>query len=231
MTQDPNAPSPEAPSPPLPLPPPPTGYVVGGTALYEDDEPEPPQATPPASEAAPPRAESPASPFTPPVLRHLLELDRVDAMKTISTIPAWARVPTEMRFPRGRLVAFVRFPSAWTDKPFYGHTTPDLPGLWRECILWNPSPGDEQIAAERCVTMQTENRYMAELIKQMIRSVDGLPIDQTGRPTAQNVDLFWTQIGVKGRGLLIKHWSQMSSVTREQRVLFFTQCVGLYVAS
>lgn len=228
MTQDPNTP-PEAPPPPLP--PPPTGYVVGGTALYEDDEPPPPQATPAPAPVEPPRADSVASMFPPNVTRHLLELDRVDALQTLGTVPAWARVPTGMRFPRGRLVAFIRFPAAWTDKPLYGHTTPDLPGLWRECILWNPSPGDEQIAAERCVTMQTENRYMAELIKQMIRSVDGLPIDQTGRPTAQNVDLFWTQIGVKGRGLLIKHWSQMTSVTREQRMFFFGQCVGLYVAS
>lgn len=222
MTQDPNASSSDTPSPPM-------GFTLGGTPSYQDDEPLPPQATP---HAAPARAESTSDMgLSPAQVHHILELDRLDALKGIARIPLWARVPEGLKFPRGRQVAFVRFPSAWTDKPNYGHTMPDLPGLFRECILWNPSPGDEQIAAERCVSMATEHRYMAELIKQMIRSIDGLPTDQTGMPTAQNVDLFWAQIGVRGRDLLVRYFSQMTGVTKAQRMFFFGQCVGLYVAS
>jgi hypothetical protein len=158
-------------------------------------------------------------------VRQVLQLDESLEL----AVKPWVRVPDGMKFPRGRKVRFLRFPARWTDVPLYGHEMPDLPGLWRQCILWSLSPGDEQLAAERA--LGNDQRFADELIKQAIRAIDGLPIDETGMPTPQNVERFWAQLGASSRHLLKTAWSAMSTTTREQRLFFWTFCVAQSVAS
>lgn len=158
-------------------------------------------------------------------VRRVLQLDESLEL----TVKPWVRVPNGLKFPRGRKIRYLRFPSRWTDVPTYGHEMPDMPGLWRQCILWSLSPGDEQLAAERA--LGNEQRFSDELVKQAIRAIDGLPIDESGMPTPQNVERFWAQLGASARHLLKTSWSAMSTTTKEQRLFFWTFCVAQSVGS
>lgn len=222
-----------------PTPPTPNEATSSGAGLHLVDDPEladPPKKKP-AEEAPAPAAAAAPSPKVPAVtparlmggddnVRRVLGLDRGEDDE--QELPAWVRIPDGFSFPRGRRVQFVRFPAEWTDVPKRGHECPDAPGLWRQCILWSLSPGDEQLAAERA--LGDDNRLTAELIKQSIRAIDGQPVDQTGMPTEANVDRFWAQIGSRCRGDLKRIWSALNNSTREQRTFFLAFCVAQRVA-
>lgn len=155
----------------------------------------------------------------------MLRLD--ESLATV--VPSWVRVPDGMKFPRGRKLRFIRYPSRWTDVPEYGHEMPDLPGLWRQVIMWGLSPGDEQLAAERA--LGNEQRFSIELVKQAVRVIDGYPVDQTGMQTPHNVDVFWAHLGAQGRSDLQRVWAAMQNSTQEQRLFFLGHCVAQGVVS
>lgn len=210
------------------------GFTVGGMLITTDDpatSPPPSPPSPPPQPVSPPGGDAVPQSAPPPgassqlsgneAVRRVLQLDESLEL----AVKPWVRVPNDLKFPRGRKVRFLRFPSRWTDVPAYGHEMPDFPGLWRQCILWSLSPGDEQLAAERA--LGNEQRFSDELVKQAIRAIDGLPVDQTGNPVSpQNVERFWAQLGAASRHLLKTSWSAMSTTTREQRLFFWSFCVA-----
>lgn len=138
--------------------------------------------------------------------------------------PAWAIVPPTLVMPPGRRVWYLRFPSTFTDRPDRGHELAGMPGLWRQTIVWALSPGDESIAIDRA--MGDSNRLDIELVKQSIRAIDGHVVDQTGNQGAGgSIDRFWVDLGQRCRNELKLHYARISTLTKEQRILFFVSCV------
>ena len=130
--------------------------------------------------------------------------------------PPWAKLPTGMRFPRGRQVAFIRLLAEWTDSPQKGE---------RQCIIWGLTDIDEKLAFGRA--MGDPNRAHAELTKQMVRSIDGVVVDWSGNPGPGNIDVWWREIGGKCRQLLSRIYTQMNVLGEEERKHFFESCIEL----
>lgn len=147
--------------------------------------------------------------------------------------PGWVRLPSGLRFPRGRQVMFIRYPSIWTDTPGMGQTMPDAEAhemagkdaLWRQCICWPLSVGDQKLAVGRA--MGDGNRISDELTKQMIRAIDGHEVDWSGMPGPGNIDVWWDQIGGRCRGLLNKIFAQLHILSRQELQLFFERCIAV----
>lgn len=140
--------------------------------------------------------------------------------------PSWALVPppASLAMPPGRRIWYLRFPSMFTDRPDKGHELAGMPGLWRQCLVWGLSPGDESIAIDRA--MGDSNRLDIELVKQSIRAIDGHVVDQTGNQSAGgSIDRFWVDLGQRCRNEVKLHYARMSTLTKEQRLLFFVSCV------
>ena len=130
--------------------------------------------------------------------------------------PGWARLPAGMRFPRGRQVAFIKFKPEWTDAPQKGE---------RQCIVWGLTDIDEKLAFGRA--MGDSNRAMGELTKQMIRSIDGIPVDWSGGGGPGSIDAWWREIGGKCRQILSRIYTQMNVLPPEDQKHFFEQCIEL----
>lgn len=139
--------------------------------------------------------------------------------------PAWVRVPKGFKFPKGRQIIFVRFRAEWTDTPEYGHGMSDQPGRWRQCIIWPLSDADEKHALNRA--MGDINRAPGQLAKQMVRAIDGHEADFGGSPSPGNIDRWWDQIGGRCRGQLIRLYTQLHVLGRDEQKLFFESCVAV----
>lgn len=129
-------------------------------------------------------------------------------------MPDWVSIPDGMKLPEGRQVAFMLFRGEWTDEPKRGD---------RQCILWNLTEADEKIAIKR--TRGEPLRTIEEMAKQMIRSVDGVKADWTGKLGPGNVSAFWSQIGSRCRTLIKNHYLKTHSLNAEQQADFFSNCL------
>lgn len=131
-------------------------------------------------------------------------------------LPAWAAasIPRDLEVPAGRTLVLMRFRTEWTDRKDKGDRT---------CVLWNLSVGDEKLANQRGGDNVFVNTM--EMAKQMIRAVDGLPVDYTGKVPAANVDTFWNEIGKKCRGLVINHFIRAHSLTALEKQDFLAVCL------
>lgn len=180
-------------------------------------------------------AEEPVAP--PPVTDEAVEEQLAAKAKpateaTAGGVPGWFLVPEGYAFPRRRLV-FIRFPSAWTDRPGIGKPLPvedaqslrvaPAGALWRQCLCVPLSVGDGKHAYAR--SMGDGNRLAEELTKQMVRVVDGRISDWSGDLSEGNIDVWWDQIGGPCRTLLNRMWSQLHSLTRERERAFFESCI------
>jgi len=130
--------------------------------------------------------------------------------------PKWATVPPNLKFPRGRQVAFIRFKAEWTDAPHRGD---------RQCIVWGLTDIDEKVALGRAIG--DPNRAANELAKQMIRSVDGHVVDWSGDPGPGNIDQWWREVGGKCRQMLIRIYTQLHVLSEDDRRTFFESCIEL----
>lgn len=151
--------------------------------------------------------------------------------------PPWALLPEGLRPPRGRLLYFFAFPAAWTDTPDMGAVLPvedpgmlrafgQLPGaLWRQCIVWPLTIGDQKLAAGRA--MGDQNRFSSELAVQAIRAVDGFLADRSGAPTPGNVDLWWERVGERCRRELLAQVTRMHTLTLDERRAFLEHGVAV----
>lgn len=133
--------------------------------------------------------------------------------------PPWVKIPEGFKFPRGRQVAFIRFRAAWTDTPDKGE---------RQCILWALTDADEKVALSRA--MGDVNRAANELAKQMVRGIDGYVADWSGNEGSGNIDRWWTEIGGRCRGMLVRIFTQLHVLNDEERKDFFESCIVLRTA-
>ncbi len=140
-------------------------------------------------------------------------------------VPAWAAefIPSAgiggepFRFPRGRPIMFVRLRAEWTDMPTEGD---------RLLICWPISYGDQQFAIRRA--KGDPNVVTDELTKQMIRAIDGKPVDWTGG-NKQNPDVLWQQIGQKCRYLLTRLYLQNNTLSASETRDFFERCIAVVI--
>jgi hypothetical protein len=133
--------------------------------------------------------------------------------------PDWARVPPDLRVPRGRQVLFLRFRADLTDTKWKGE---------RQAILWPISMGDKKLALGRAGG--DPNRLSDELTKRMIRAVDGAVVDDTGAPGVGNIDVWWDEIGEKCRSMLARVFVQLHVVSQAEAADFFENCVAVRIA-
>jgi hypothetical protein len=149
--------------------------------------------------------------------------------------PPWVLIPKGMKFPKGRQVLFIRIPGKWTDAPKMGKPLPveddesllmnGTGGPWRQAILWSLSVGDEKLAMQRA--LGDGNRLAPELAKQMIRAIDGAVADWSGMPGDGQVEVFWDQIGSRGRMLLNQLFSRLHVLPGEDQKRFIESCVAV----
>jgi hypothetical protein len=141
--------------------------------------------------------------------------------RTANTAPDWARIPTQgtdgkpFRFPRGVEVFFVRVRSHLTAARQKGD---------RILIVWGLSDGDEKLAFQR--SLSDSNRAITELAKQTIRAVDGNAASWDGRPGPGSVDQLWRELGGKGRGQLVRLYTQLHVYDQSEQADFFENCVA-----
>lgn len=132
--------------------------------------------------------------------------------------PPWAKIPKDMKFPRGIQVLFIRIRAELTMYPSKGD---------RQVILWALTDADEKLAIGR--SMANAARAGVEMAKQMIRAIDGERINWTGNPNepGADIDTFWHQIGPKGRNLLQRLFNQLHAMNEDELVDFFENCIGV----
>jgi len=172
----------------------------------------------PEVEDAPPLAEDVAvNPMTGELISEAPKTQLPEA--TQDAPPEWANVPQELRLPRGRQVIYVRFRGTLTDTPWKGE---------RQVILWPISIGDKRLASQR--SQGDSNRFADEIAKQMIRAIDGHMVDWTGNPGPGNVDVFWEEVGERGRTMLQRMFVQLHVPSREEMRDFFENCIAVRVA-
>ncbi len=131
--------------------------------------------------------------------------------------PSWARVPpAPFKFPKGCDVAFIRLKARWTAAQHKGD---------RVLIVWPNTDADDRLAYGRA--NGDGSRGVQELAKQMIRAVDGVPIDWSGRPGTGNPDQLWREIGPKGRTQMVRIYTQLHVLDMAGQADFFENCVEL----
>lgn len=135
---------------------------------------------------------------------------------------SWAVLPEWVRVPPGKQVSFIRFRSHLTERPELGD---------RVAIVWGLSVADERVAIKR--SRGDAARMLPEQSMQMIRSIDGLIPDWSGRPEqgkAYSVTKFFDEIGPKYRQMVENIYIKQHGFTEEERLDFFLHCLVIRTA-
>lgn len=163
-------------------------------------------------------AEAAAAQQTPAAFEDLDDEDQTQLEE--KPLPDWATIPQGVTVPAGWHVWFVQFRARLTNTPERGD---------RHCVIWNLSESDEKHAAKRA--KGDAMRVIDEMAKQMLRVVDGVPVDWTGsRASAGSVDRFWQEIGGKCRHRLKELYLKNHTMTVEETADFFEKCVAVRTA-
>ncbi len=145
---------------------------------------------------------------------------KVAMPEPVQKVPSWAagNIPgslsdgvTPFRFPKGREIMFLRLRAGTTDVPQLGD---------RQLICWRISPGDMRWA------QGDMTRVSDEMIKQMIRAIDGHAVNWA-EGVKHNPDVLWGQIGQKNRWLLTRMFTQLNTHTPEELKDFFEHCIAV----
>lgn len=136
------------------------------------------------------------------------------------SLPDWVVLPTDLTFPKGRTIGYMRFRSQWTDVPEKGD---------RQCIVWNLTVMDERLAIKRARGEAT--RVLSELAKQMIRAIDGVKSDWTGKLGTGSVDKFWDELGTRCREQIQNYYVKTHSLSSEEQDDFFANCIDIRTAT
>jgi len=139
--------------------------------------------------------------------------------KDTESLPEWAVWPADLKIPPGREVTFLRFRARWTAKP---------KGQDRQCIVWALSDADEKLAIQRA--RGESARSIAELTKQTVRGIDGKRTDWSQRDPSASPERFWDEIGPKGRMMLQNYYMKTHSLTQEDQLDFFENCIAVTTA-
>jgi hypothetical protein len=135
--------------------------------------------------------------------------------------PSWCKpFPANFQVPKGKSVVFMRFRGDWTETPHLGD---------RQCVCWGISVGEEYAADKRAD--ERGSRSIPEKAKLSIRLVAAaadetlLAVDLSKATPAADTDIFWEQIGLKCRTLIINAFVQTHSLSEAQRRDFFENCI------
>ena len=141
--------------------------------------------------------------------------------------PEWCKpFPPGFAVPRGKQPIFVRLRAEWTETPHLGE---------RQCVMWGITVREEHMADKRAE--DSGSRVMYERAKLSIRLVAAaehealLPVDNSKAVPDADPDIFWEQIGMKGRNLLVNLFVQTHSLDAEERRDFFENCVEVRAAT
>jgi hypothetical protein len=145
------------------------------------------------------------------------KIDLPDA--TDGAVPAWVKVPPDLKIPRNKQVIYLRFRADMTDTPAKGE---------RQAIIWSNNLGDQKLAIMR--SDRDPNKMAEQMAKQMIRSVDGVAADWTGEPGIGNIDVWWDAIGPKCRSILDRLFVQLHVAKQTELTDFFENCVAVRLA-
>ena len=126
----------------------------------------------------------------------------------VSGVPEWAHLPPDLKIPRGKVVAFMRFEADKCED-----------GQEHDAVLWPLSVRDERFARQR--TYGEPSRIYEEMTKGMIRAVDG----KGTMGDIVEVEAFWEAIGSRYRSMLVGWYHQHHSLNDEDRLGFFARCV------
>lgn len=132
-------------------------------------------------------------------------------------VPEWAIIPEGFKFPRGRQIVFMRFLAAWTDVPGKGD---------RQIACWVISAGDRKLALSRA--QGDANRSVEEMTKQMIRLVDGKPVDWSKASTSP--EILWAEIGEKCRSLVTRTFLRLHQLDADEMRTFLEDCIAVVSA-
>ncbi len=149
--------------------------------------------------------------------------------------PAGFPLPSDLLYPRGKQVYFIRFRSRWTDAPWIGHpigeeTDPKLTdddgkprlAMFRTCVLWAINSPEKRLAITRA--RGDGNRATDELAKQMIRVIDGKKVDWVD---SSELDSWWNQIGERCRNQLTRLFHNLHVMDEEDTVDFLENCIAI----
>lgn len=128
--------------------------------------------------------------------------------------PEWAKIPKGFKLPKGKFIYYLRFPAEWTDKPGEGE---------RQCIMWNLTIEDEDMALKRA--RGDDMRANRELSMAMVRAVDGYVADfSNGKRNPGDMLRWFNAIGGKCRLLVQNVYTRTHNVDEEMKRRFFTDC-------
>lgn len=133
-----------------------------------------------------------------------------------SDLPDWAQnaVPKDLKIPPGRRVVICRIRAEWTNRVDLGD---------RVVVFYGLTEAEENLAADR--SSGKAFRLQREMAKQMIRAIDGKRADWLRRGGPEDVDRFWTDIGGKGRSLILTWYMRLHQLNDEEAADFFGSCV------
>ena len=141
--------------------------------------------------------------------------------------PDWCKpFPPGFVVPRGKQPIFVRLRAEWTETPHLGE---------RQCVMWGITVREEHMADKRAE--DSGSRVMYERAKLSIRLIAAaehatlMPVDNSKSVPDADPDIFWEQIGMKGRNLLVNLFVQTHSLDAEERRDFFENCVEVRAAT
>jgi hypothetical protein len=130
--------------------------------------------------------------------------------------PGWANIPSDFNPPKGGQVIFLKFKAEWTCQPSKGD---------RQVICWPLTVRDEYNALQRAKGELLKT--VDEMSKQMVRFIDGKPVDWTGSDQDASIDNFWREVGPRCRNLLHRVYTQTHTLNDEEHADFFENCVSV----
>lgn len=145
--------------------------------------------------------------------------------------PAWADIPSwkpGQGPPSGRQLWFVAVKTDLMAKKTGGKIVKLKDGKLHECrqlLLWELSLQDEKQAFGRAGG--DPNRAGAELAKQMVRAVDGVPVSWADERSPDHPIRIWTDLGPKYRNLLTRLYTAIHVLGEKETLDFFENGVEL----
>jgi len=142
--------------------------------------------------------------------------------------PAWAKVPDGIKFPAGVSIWFVPLQTRLMRKKTGGEPLKMKDGSVRVCrqlIFWELNLDDQKRAFGRAGG--DANRASDELTLQMIRAVDGHPVDWTSETSPHHPRRIWADMGPKLRNLMHRLYTANHVLGDAEVQDFFVNCVDV----
>jgi len=136
-----------------------------------------------------------------------------------SKLPSWVKIPDApwtLPTGKGKKIIALRFFADTTDFPEKGD---------RQVIMWSLTLADERTALRR--VQGRRELLQQEFTMQMIRAIDGMPVDWTRRNRAADPTVFFDEIGPKCREMMERIYNSHHNMNQEEQVAFFGRGIAL----